>query len=695
VLSLALVALVAMGAWVALGGAVEEKVACAARALGGSGDGCGARGAGPRAREPAPTDRTGPGAALRSLLPDLPASVIELLRDQGTEIALAPGGLGSERPDLAGQRPRGWPEGTTFGHDGRGLYDPSRNQIVVALGRGDGDAMFSDAYVLAHEIGHAIDLPRGLSSEHAFVVAFAASALENRSRAAMEETFADSFAMFVTDRAALRAQYPELARYWDAHIDELADASPSLLDEAGDVIRPFGWDDLNPINQAKRAGAAAGRFATGGAHALRDAATGTLALAGMTMLAGADAMRGTYEIFTGNYSGSTAARTRDPYAKWVAASFEEAGRESRRMLRETPESTVLGVAQIGRDIASGDPYRMGYGLTTLGITAAPIGRARAGLGARSLRVTRSERPRAPTTGGRGWAKAEETSGAASSARHRLPRPRAGLPLTLLSGDDAILLRMATRLRRLQGYHDVVVHGGPDTFEVTYRGETSKIDGATLADYLRTDPRYTPGENVRLIACESACGTAARDVANNLGVSVLAPDVEITVLEGGRIRGRTRGHWLRFRPGVAEPERVGRIWRVSRRDARHPQWLGFRPPRFASRIRQSVRDALGDLLMPSAEEMWAEAERIAEARFRAYQESRRPPPSISTRDADLRRAAGVLGIRADATLQEANRAWRALAARVHPDINPAPDATARMQEINAAHEMFVSHLRQRP
>jgi len=33
------------------------------------------------------------------------------------------------------------------------------------------------------------------------------------------------------------------------------------------------------------------------------------------------------------------------------------------------------------------------------------------------------------------------------------------------------------------------------------------------------------------------------------------------------------------------------------------------------------------------------------------------------------------------------AYRRLAAKYHPDVNPSPDATARMQQINAAHSVL--------
>ena len=49
--------------------------------------------------------------------------------------------------------------------------------------------------------------------------------------------------------------------------------------------------------------------------------------------------------------------------------------------------------------------------------------------------------------------------------------------------------------------------------------------------------------------------------------------------------------------------------------------------------------------------------------------------------------GVLGVARDASADEIKRAWRKLARKHHPDLSHAPDAAARMQEINEAWDVL--------
>lgn len=48
---------------------------------------------------------------------------------------------------------------------------------------------------------------------------------------------------------------------------------------------------------------------------------------------------------------------------------------------------------------------------------------------------------------------------------------------------------------------------------------------------------------------------------------------------------------------------------------------------------------------------------------------------------------VLGVERDADADAIKKAWRRLARRYHPDVNKAPDAAARMQDVNEAYEVL--------
>lgn len=52
----------------------------------------------------------------------------------------------------------------------------------------------------------------------------------------------------------------------------------------------------------------------------------------------------------------------------------------------------------------------------------------------------------------------------------------------------------------------------------------------------------------------------------------------------------------------------------------------------------------------------------------------------------------LGVDADATPEQVRRAYRGLARRLHPDLNPAPDASARFTRVAAAYAVLVDPAR---
>uniref|UniRef100_UPI00140AD219 DUF6531 domain-containing protein n=1 Tax=Streptomyces sp. YIM 98790 TaxID=2689077 RepID=UPI00140AD219 len=88
--------------------------------------------------------------------------------------------------------------------------------------------------------------------------------------------------------------------------------------------------------------------------------------------------------------------------------------------------------------------------------------------------------------------------------------------------------------RLDGYHDVVIHGTPNS--VTPGGTSRHWDHRELANRLRRDPTYGGGD-IRLVACSTGSpnGSFAQDLANQLGVNVLAPHDKVWIWDNGAMR----------------------------------------------------------------------------------------------------------------------------------------------------------------
>ena len=261
---LVLVALVAFGAFELFGGATATRVACTAHAIAGEGAGCGpaSRGATVTRAPPAPAPSASaaealvaPGAPtdarsrLASALARLPAPVIDALVAQGARILPVRDNVAEVDPSLRTVRPRGWQPGDTFSNVSS-AYLPATNEIVVALD-GTNEEL---AHRLAHEIGHALDLPRGLSTARAFRGAYTAVHFEAGSymaqpgRAGADEAFAESFALYATDPARLRRDAPSMFAYWSARARQSFAAPDSeRLASAGATPRPFkvlGWDPV-------------------------------------------------------------------------------------------------------------------------------------------------------------------------------------------------------------------------------------------------------------------------------------------------------------------------------------------------------------------------------------------------------------------------------------------------------------------
>jgi RHS repeat-associated protein len=84
-----------------------------------------------------------------------------------------------------------------------------------------------------------------------------------------------------------------------------------------------------------------------------------------------------------------------------------------------------------------------------------------------------------------------------------------------------------RIPGKSGYYDVTVHGSPQGFGRSHDGGVT-ITPAQLAKMIKKQGDYLPNTKVRLLACRSGevGGTAAQELANRLGVKVMAPTTDI-------------------------------------------------------------------------------------------------------------------------------------------------------------------------
>lgn len=106
---------------------------------------------------------------MRDEMDGLPAGVRRLLSDHGITLVVTDRMLDAA-PDLKGQHPRGWPDGTTWENDD-GAFRPETREIMVSETFKDskGTEEHSDRAegVMRHETGHAVDAALGNYSQSA------------------------------------------------------------------------------------------------------------------------------------------------------------------------------------------------------------------------------------------------------------------------------------------------------------------------------------------------------------------------------------------------------------------------------------------------------------------------------------------------------------------------------------------------
>ena len=125
-------------------------------------------------------------------------------------------------------------------------------------------------------------------------------------------------------------------------------------------------------------------------------------------------------------------------------------------------------------------------------------------------------------------------------------------------DNGLLGKLATKLKPLKGYYDVVLHGSE--YGLEYFGE--RIDVETLCAIIAQRKDYKKGTKIRLVSCNTGAEAngVAQYIADKLGVEVFAPDKKAIVLKkasgetvvysGSKI-GKQDGEFITFVPDKRE------------------------------------------------------------------------------------------------------------------------------------------------
>lgn len=135
------------------------------------------------------------------------------------------------------------------------------------------------------------------------------------------------------------------------------------------------------------------------------------------------------------------------------------------------------------------------------------------------------------------------------------------PTNFLDGSDQ-LNSSIPKTTGAPGFHDVWIHGAPNGVAPSFNaaeGGAGLIDHRLLARMIKNDSNYSGGP-IRLCSCQtgSSSGTFAQDLANKMGVDVMAPTGYLYVYRNGRMSigadgaplgpPYTGGVWKTFRPG---------------------------------------------------------------------------------------------------------------------------------------------------
>lgn len=160
---------------------------------------------------PAPAPAVAPSADFTTKVTDtynaLPQNVRDALAKDGVKV-IATDKVTDVMPELAGQKPRGWPPGSSW-DDVDGAYDTTGKRIIVAQRQNSSKPYTNDvAGLTRHETGHAVDRLHNFSAQANFKTAYTREAgnvpapdqqaldyFLQSGDPGREETFAETFAI--------------------------------------------------------------------------------------------------------------------------------------------------------------------------------------------------------------------------------------------------------------------------------------------------------------------------------------------------------------------------------------------------------------------------------------------------------------------------------------------------------------------
>lgn len=146
--------------------------------------------------------------------------------------------------------------------------------------------------------------------------------------------------------------------------------------------------------------------------------------------------------------------------------------------------------------------------------------------------------------------------------HAVGLPKRSVKFTknavLIEKADASTLEAVARIKPIEGYYDVIVHGSSDAFHVLHNGEWVDINHKDLVRFMKS--KGYSGGKVRLLSCETGSEGAkiAQNFSNKLGETVIAPSDKVWVHSDGTVSiGKAgnveSGHWNTFSPGGKETQ----------------------------------------------------------------------------------------------------------------------------------------------